>query len=241
VTVLNVKEVFPTIQGEGPLAGVPAVFVRLAGCNLRCWFCDTDFDGGEPWTATQLMREVHQQGQYIGARPHKGLLAADPAPSPRPLVVLTGGEPLAQPIADLVWSAIRDGWRVQIETAGTLWTHLPESEHLDIVCSPKTPKLHPKARERVTAWKYLVRVTDRCDDDGLPISSTQDPERAGTGVPSKDSKLPLAKPNPGAPVYLQPVQEPGDPNNANTSEAVRRSMRFGYLLSLQQHKVVGLP
>jgi len=41
---LEVQDIFSTIQGEGPFAGKPAVFLRLAGCNLRCFFCDTDFE-----------------------------------------------------------------------------------------------------------------------------------------------------------------------------------------------------
>jgi len=219
--LLKIKEVFPTIQGEGPLAGVPAVFIRLAGCNLKCWFCDTDFSGGKLTAVTALITEINDLRWKVGV-------------GDRPLVVLTGGEPLMQTVGPLVGTLLGHGWRVQIETDGTLWTDLPESEWLDVVCSPKTPKVHPYLRNRVTAWKYLIRHTEDYDRlDGIPIANTQDLAK---------HPEPLAKPNRGAPVYLQPVDEENvDTNYLNTQEAVARSMEFGHRLCLQQHKILGLP
>lgn len=220
---LLIKEVFATIQGEGPLAGTPAVFVRLARCNLACWFCDTDFAGGEEIKVTDLLRQVTDLGGEIGAT----------TSTRRPLVVLTGGEPLMQPVGVFARSIIGEGWRVQIETDGVLWTELPDSEHLSIVCSPKTPKVHPRLRGRIDAWKYLIREADPFSvEDGLPITNTQDLTK---------SFEPLAKPVRGAPVYLQPVDEDdADTNHRNTDAAISRAMEYGYNLCLQQHKIVGL-
>ena len=220
---LLIKEVFPTIQGEGPLAGTPAVFVRLARCNLACWFCDTDFAGGDEIRLPDLLRQVSELGGEIGA-----IISVQ-----RPLVVLTGGEPLMQPVGFFVRSLIGEGWRVQIETDGVLWTELPESEHLSIVCSPKTPKVHPRLRGRVDAWKYLIRDGDQFSTvDGLPCTNTQDLGKTFE---------PLAKPTRGAPVYLQPVDEQErEANYRNTDAAISRAMTYGYNLCLQQHKIVGL-
>ncbi len=154
--LLRVKEIFPTIQGEGPFAGIPAVFIRLAGCNLKCWFCDTDFSGGDLRALTSIITEVNEMRSRVRV-------------GDRPLCVLTGGEPLMQKVGPLVQTLIGHGWKVQIETDGVLWTDLPDSEHLDIVCSPKTAKVHPMTRNRVTAWKYLVRHAEAFDrKDGLP-------------------------------------------------------------------------
>jgi 7-carboxy-7-deazaguanine synthase len=220
---LLIKEIFPTIQGEGPLAGTPAVFVRLAGCNLACWFCDTDFSGGTEVKVTHLLREITELGGEIGAIDS----------TQRPLAVLTGGEPMMQPIGVLARSLLGEGWRVQIETDGVLWTELPDSEHLTIVCSPKTPKIHPRLRGRVDAWKYLIREADPYDPvDGLPISNTQDHAKPLAA---------LAKPTRGTTVYLQPVDEDQAVTNyRNTDAAISRAMRYGHTLCLQQHKILGL-
>lgn len=220
---LRVKELFYTIQGEGPRAGQPAVFLRLAGCNLRCFFCDTDFENGHAMGTEKILSRIH----------------AASAPEVCTLVVLTGGEPLAQQVLPLVDALGRDGWTVQVETAGTCMPPpvgdisaetLVAAGYLEIVCSPKTPKLHPQIHELACAFKYLVRAGEMNAHDGLPDTSTQ----------VRGEKARIARPlNWNIPVYLQPIDEPGV--GANTEEAARLCMAFGYRLSIQQHKVVGLP
>jgi 7-carboxy-7-deazaguanine synthase len=134
-----VKELFYTLQGEGRQAGSPAVFCRFAGCNLWngredgrsgavCQFCDTDFlgtdgDGGGRFeTATDLAAAVSR------AWPSAGRVEG------RPLVVLTGGEPLLQVDTALVEALHHAGFRVAVETNGSL----AAPEGLDWVCvSPK--------------------------------------------------------------------------------------------------------
>lgn len=229
LATLRVKEIFQTIQGEGPLSGEPCVFVRLEGCNLKCWFCDTDFENGRQMHVAQILGEVEA-------------LMPDSPLGKKPLCVLTGGEPFAQDITVLVTSLLGRKWRVQIETAGTLWCDLPEDSDLDIVCSPKTPNVHPRIMDRATAWKYLIRLEDAFDPaDGLPYSVTQDQKEAGGQEPQAKDAYPIAKPKMRAEVFLQPVEEiNADMTDRNVTEAVRRAMRFGYRLSLQQHKILGL-
>lgn len=110
-TVL-VSKIFPTIQSEGPLAGTPAVFVRLAGCNIgakeQCSFCDSQFflKSGSVMPIAEIVKCVEDMR---GARR---------------LVVLTGGEPLLQPNApQLIDALITDlsYSQVQIETNGYFW------------------------------------------------------------------------------------------------------------------------
>lgn len=132
-----VKEVFYTLQGEGANTGTPAVFCRFAGCNLWsgrekdradavCRFCDTDFvgtdgpGGGRFVTADELALAVE---------------AAWPAASQaHRFVVCTGGEPLLQLDAILVDALHARGFRIAIETNGTL----PVPEGIDWICvSPK--------------------------------------------------------------------------------------------------------
>lgn len=226
---LRVKEVFQTIQGEGPLAGEPCVFVRLEGCNLKCWFCDTDFENGKETELPSLLRQIED------ASPTTPL-------GKRRLCVITGGEPMMQNIGLLVSTLLGDRWTVQIETAGTKYCQLPESPFLEVVCSPKTHKVHPKVKPMVTAWKYLIRCGDEFDkSDGLPVSQTQGKTRAGDQRPTAAPKKALCKPTAHTPVFLQPVEEPAKADSqANVDETVKRTLAYGHRLCLQQHKLLGL-
>jgi 7-carboxy-7-deazaguanine synthase len=100
---MYITEIFNSIQGEGTRAGLPCVFVRFTGCNLRCTWCDTAyaFHGGNRMSVEEVAARVDSLGG-----PHK-------------LVELTGGEPLLQeeiyPLADRLLSA---GYTVMIETSG---------------------------------------------------------------------------------------------------------------------------
>ena len=132
-----VKEIFYTLQGEGANAGTPAVFCRFAGCNLwsgreedraeaQCDFCDTDFvgtdgaGGGKFGTATELADALERQW---------------PAQSAHRFVVFTGGEPLLQLDRDVVDAVHARGFRIALETNGTL----AAPEGIDWVCvSPKS-------------------------------------------------------------------------------------------------------
>jgi 7-carboxy-7-deazaguanine synthase len=144
--VLAVQEVFYTLQGEGPRAGQPAVFVRLGGCNLACTFCDTEFESFTDWTLTALLEEVKRL-----SGPHTRL------------VVLTGGEPFRQPISPLCDALLERGYSVQIETNGTLYR--PLDARVEIVCSPKHAgtgfyAIRPDLLARVTAFKFLLDAED---------------------------------------------------------------------------------
>jgi organic radical activating enzyme len=215
-TSLWVEEVFYTLQGEGPFSGEPAVFVRLAGCNLACHYCDTEFESSN-WKP-----EITE------------LLAAIEAACPRhcKLVVVTGGEPFRQNIRPLVDKLLANQYRVQLETNGTLWIDLPESEALHIVCSPKTGSLHPSLEARIGSYKYVVAAGESDPEDGLPILSTQ---KAGVSMR-------LARPAGSAPVFLVPMDVlDHEARQQNLQEAVALALKFGYRLTLQLHKQVGLP
>ncbi len=108
-----ITEIFKSIQGEGTRAGLPCIFVRLTGCNLRCTWCDTAyaFHGGSKMSVEEVLARVEElAGRGPGER------AMDAA---IPLVELTGGEPLLQegiyPLAEKLLAA---GYTVMIETSG---------------------------------------------------------------------------------------------------------------------------
>ena len=127
-TGVKVNEIFCSIQGEGKLAGVPSVFVRTAGCNLRCAWCDTPeaaWEGkGESLEVDQILERV---GAYGAGH-----------------VVLTGGEPMIAVGVEELCGRLREGeYHITIETSATVWK--------DVVCdlasiSPKLGNSTPQTR-----------------------------------------------------------------------------------------------
>ena len=105
-----ITEIFKSIQGEGTRAGLPCIFVRLTGCNLRCTWCDTAyaFHGGHKMTVAEVLDRV----EALNRR-------SDDSPAGIPLVELTGGEPLLQEEAySLAQHLLDAGYVVMIETSG---------------------------------------------------------------------------------------------------------------------------
>ena len=108
-----ITEIFKSIQGEGTRAGLPCIFVRLTGCNLRCTWCDTAyaFHGGTKMSVEEVLARVDE----LAGRKEK----THGSQATVPLVELTGGEPLLQqevyPLADKLLGA---GYTVMIETSG---------------------------------------------------------------------------------------------------------------------------
>ena len=108
-----ITEIFKSIQGEGTRAGLPCIFVRLTGCNLRCTWCDTAyaFHGGTKMKVTEVVARVDELAARIPGA--EGLAAVVP------LVELTGGEPLLQEeIYPLAEQLLASGYTVMIETSG---------------------------------------------------------------------------------------------------------------------------
>jgi 7-carboxy-7-deazaguanine synthase len=104
---LKIAELFYSIQGEGSLLGVPSVFIRTSGCNLRCTWCDTPYTSWQP-EGTDL--ELDQILDEVAAHPARH-------------VVVTGGEPMIAPDIVALTARLRErGLHITIETAGTVFT-----------------------------------------------------------------------------------------------------------------------
>src|ERR1700749_4862084 len=126
---MKISELFYSIQGEGKLLGVPSVFVRASGCNLRCTWCDTPYTSWSPEGAHQSIAQIVSQVQGFGAS-H---------------VVVPGGEPLIAPEIVSLTNGLRDaGLHITVETAGTVYEPV-ECDLMSI--SPKLSNSTPRERE----------------------------------------------------------------------------------------------
>ncbi|HVN09335.1 MAG TPA: radical SAM protein [Patescibacteria group bacterium] len=167
-----VTEIFRSIQGEGTRTGLPCVFVRLTGCNLRCVWCDTAyaFHGGVKKSLDEVMAEV----RALAARPGE-LSGNGHAPSRGiHLVEITGGEPLLQPeCAALAEKLLGEGYTVMIETSGERYAgELPREvvKIVDVKC--------PDSGEFGTFEMRNLDVVDAKDEIKFVLASRRDFEFA---------------------------------------------------------------
>jgi len=213
--LLSVIDCFYTIQGEGPYSGRPAIFLRLAGCNLTCRLCDTDYTSDRH---TLSVQETLWLIRNKANRTKEGAL---------PIVVITGGEPFRQAaIVPLVKELIE--FVVQIETNGSYFFPYIHN-YATVVCCPKTPYVQVK---NVHYWKYVIEHGFVDKQDGLPTSVLG------------HSIAPCRPPSEVLPenIFVQPVDTSNqETNKRNMKAAVDSCLRFGYRLCLQQHKIAGLP
>ena len=138
VASVRLTEVFLSLQGETSRTGLPTVFVRLAGCPLRCRWCDTtySFQGGETVAVTDVVGRVAEFGVTT--------------------VCVTGGEPLAQKHAPALLTALADaGYSVSLETSGALDVSEVDARVSRIV-DIKPPESGESGRNR---WENLAHLT----------------------------------------------------------------------------------
>jgi 7-carboxy-7-deazaguanine synthase len=167
-----ISEIFYSIQGEGELTGVPSVFLRTSGCNLRCNWCDTPYASWQPEGEQLTVDEIVARVRAFGAAKH---------------VVLTGGEPMIAPgIHELAFQLKEVGYHLTIETAATV---PPRGIACDLASlSPKLAHSAPDTRlddtwrakhealrrqpEVIAAWiaagdyqlKFVVRSAEDVDE-----------------------------------------------------------------------------
>ncbi|HEY4440077.1 MAG TPA: 7-carboxy-7-deazaguanine synthase QueE [Candidatus Elarobacter sp.] len=190
--MLQLAEIFYSVQGEGTWTGTPAVFVRLAGCNLSCAFCDTDYALKFVASPAEIVARVRAEGGNC------------------PMVILTGGEPLAQRETLALIDLLRaDGRRVHIESNGTVPTELADDVWLTV--SPKE-RLAPAMAQRADEAKLIV--------DGRV------PEEWVDAFPQTTR------------IFLQP--EGNKPSNVALAVEAAKRAPARFRLSLQTHKFIGV-
>lgn len=163
---MQITEIFKSIQGEGTRAGLPCIFVRLTGCNLRCTWCDTAyaFHGGTKMTVDEVLARVAELARPAEIGAAEGVR----------LVELTGGEPLLQPdCIPLAERLVAAGYTVLIETSGERpLEKLPREviKIVDVKC--------PDSGEADTFRMENLAALDRKDEVKLVIATRRDYEFA---------------------------------------------------------------
>lgn len=198
---LDIVKIFNTIQGEGFYSGHPAIFIRLGGCNLKCFFCDTEFENFKNISIDKILQKVKKE---IGKNKIK-------------LIVITGGEPLRQPIEKLVKLLLENNFIIQIETNGTIKRKLPKQVH--ICCSPKIInkeyQINDELIEYIDSFKFIISAQNNYQN-----------------IP----KLNITKP-----IYIQPMDEYNQEKNLiNQNLTIKLAKKHDYIISLQTHKYLDI-
>jgi 7-carboxy-7-deazaguanine synthase len=214
----TVKELFPTLQGEGAHAGRAAVFCRFAGCNLWsgreedrataiCQFCDTDFvgsdglGGGKFETASSLAAAIETAWRSTLAGPQQRY------------VVFTGGEPLLQLDEELIAALHQKGFEVAIETNGTI--KVPKG--IDWIC------VSPKAgSELIVLQADELKLV-------IPQHDHQQLEKLMARFEGMDYRN----------RFLQPMDGPNLKSNTELAVSLCQKRPL-WRLSLQSHKLIGI-
>lgn len=160
---MQITEIYKSLQGESTYAGLPCVFVRLTGCNLRCDWCDSEytFQGGRKMSSDDVMDEVSRLS------PSRGL------------VEITGGEPMLQEreVVPLMQRLVDDGYSVLLETSGERpLVHVPRevTKIVDVKC--------PHSGEGDTFHLENLKALTTRDELKFVLSSRTDYEFACTFV-----------------------------------------------------------
>ena len=205
---LDVHSIFPTIQGEGNLTGMPSVFIRLYGCNLQCTFCDTDYTSKNTKLSIDEIVSTCKGYNYDH-------------------IVITGGEPFRQNILPLVEELLFIGKSISIETNGTIYNHDTYSEickHINIVYSPKL-KVNRILLEDCRCIKIIINKNTKITEDDILKGSS-----LGYSTEIDLKLLPKNK------VWLQPQDDLE--YQQNLKKTLDLCFKYGYNISLQTHKIM---
>lgn len=147
----QINEVFYSLQGEGSFVGTAMIFLRFAGCNLKCSFCDTNHSVKHEWSIEEILKYlmVFKQGEIL------------------PDVCFTGGEPTLQVDRPLMEAVTRAGFQMHLETNGTRTVPLPLMFRC-ITISPKGIPVHNQFREKWHFNNRDLKIIFDVEDRELP-------------------------------------------------------------------------
>lgn len=229
---VELHHLFSTLQGEGPFAGVRSIFVRLAGCNLQCPFCDTEY------TSQRELLSAGELAARVTNAATEALWHERRYTNAQKLVVITGGEPLRQNIGPLCSILVNSGYAVQIESNGVF---APGDELLALLygikpvwlcVSPKTSRINGATAAAASYYKYVLAADQIDPADGLPLLALGHKAAPRVARPPKNWQ---------GDIFVNPMDAYDDTANAeNLKATVQSATAFGYRMGVQLHKVAGL-
>ena len=216
-----VNDIYPCIQGEGVNTGLPMVMLRLQWCGIGCPWCDTK----ETW---ELKEQVTTIEEALGKSPKFCWLTADEIASyissrrsKIAWVLISGGEPAMYKLNVLAGRFHAGGFKVAVETSGTLEGHVEAG--LDwITVSPKL--------DMPGGYKVRKRAVLAASEVKFVVGREADLEKLQALI--RDGFI-----NPGTPICLQPVSQ----SAKATQLCIEECFQTGWRLSVQAHKYIGLP
>jgi 7-carboxy-7-deazaguanine synthase len=228
---LPINEIFYSLQGEGTLAGVPSVFVRTSGCNLRCWFCDSYHTSWEPTGAWRDVDSIVEEVRTHEQATH---------------VVLTGGEPLIHDESVRLLERLdAEGYHTTVETNGTIHRDAPidlASISPKLQSSTPTPDRDPKGdgewevkheqsridmnalSRMVDSYETQLKFVVTDESDLVEITDLLTRVRAATTTPVADGD-----------VLVMPEGMTREQLDGTRSEVAELAMEYGYRYTPRLH------
>jgi len=210
--VFRVNNIFYSLQGEGRNTGRAAVFIRFAGCNLRCSFCDTEFESYREMSNEDILTEI--------------LKYENRDADCKPLIVLTGGEPTLQVDEAFVDFLHQHGYEVAMESNGTR----PAPGNLDWLTV--SPKVNEKLEMRNEKWEMKNEKCHQPDEIKIVFGENTDPAAI---ISHSSFLIPHL-------LYLQPCDTGDPDRNKAITQACVEYIKAHpqWRLSLQTHKLIDI-
>ncbi|EFW92636.1 hypothetical protein ZOD2009_07199 [Haladaptatus paucihalophilus DX253] len=227
---LPINELFYSLQGEGTLAGVPSVFVRTSGCNLRCWFCDSYHTSWEPTHARMTVDEIVAEVESYDAN-H---------------IVLTGGEPLVHEESVTLLDRLSErGYHTTVETNGTIFRDAPidlASVSPKLASSTPTPETDPKGdgewedrhEERRIDVETLAALVDAYDTQ-MKFVVTDDGDLEEIEELVSDVRATADEPLSDTDVLLMPEGATREQLDETRERVAQLAMEYGYRYTPRLH------
>ena len=220
----RINNIFYSLQGEGRNTGRAAAFIRFAGCNLRCPFCDTEFDSYQEMTADEIIEAIDHFSSFL-------------SPLSSRFIVLTGGEPTMQVDEHFVDLLHQEGYEVAMESNGTR----PAPRNLDWLTV--SPKVVDGGRSMVDGGSWMVDGEGKAPDEIKIVFEENTAEMLSSPVSPLSSFLSHLSPLPSPPLlYLQPCDTGDSARNAFILQQCISYIKQHpqWRLSLQTHKLIGI-
>ena len=234
----RINNIFYSLQGEGRNTGRAAAFVRFAGCNLRCPFCDTEFDSYREMTADEILQEIAQLSSlHSPLSSFHSPLSSFHSPLSSRFVVLTGGEPTLQVDEHFVDLLHQEGYEVAMESNGTR----PAPRNLDWLTI--SPKVVDRGRSMVDGGSWMVDGEGKAPDEIKIVFEENTAEMLSSPASPLSSFLSSLSYLPSPPLlYLQPCDTGDSARNAFILQQCISYIKQHpqWRLSLQTHKLIGI-